>query len=77
MQISTKSGTKHYYVKRNQFLTKERPHHSFPRGDDSETTLTRVNVKKVKKSLLQNHWANINKTWHKVFLVEGDSSLFK
>ena len=27
--------------------------------------------------LLQNHWANFNQTWHKVFLVKGDSSLFK
>ena len=27
--------------------------------------------------LLQNHWANFNQTWHKVFLGEGDSSLFK
>ena len=27
--------------------------------------------------LLQNHLANFNQTWHKVFLGEGDSSLFK
>ena len=27
--------------------------------------------------LRQNHWANLNQTWHKAFLDEGDSSLFK
>ena len=27
--------------------------------------------------LLQNHLANFNQTWHKVFLGEGDSSLYK
>ena len=27
--------------------------------------------------LLHNHWANFNQTWHKVFLGEWDSSLFK
>ena len=27
--------------------------------------------------LLQNHWANFNKTWHKASLGKGDSSLFK
>ena len=27
--------------------------------------------------LLQNHWANFNQTWHKTFLGDGDSSLFK
>ena len=27
--------------------------------------------------LLQNHWTNFNQTWHKAFLGEGDSSLFK
>ena len=27
--------------------------------------------------LLQNHWANINQTWHKAFLAEEDSSLIK
>ena len=27
--------------------------------------------------LLQNHWDNFNQTWHKVFLGEGDLSLFK
>jgi hypothetical protein len=27
--------------------------------------------------LLQNHWANYNKTWHKSFLGGGDSKLFK
>ena len=27
--------------------------------------------------LLKNHWANLNQTWHKASLGEGDSSLFK
>jgi hypothetical protein len=27
--------------------------------------------------LLQNHWTNFNQTWHRSFLGEGDSSLFK
>ena len=27
--------------------------------------------------LLQNHWTNFNKTWHKASLGEGYSSLFK
>ena len=27
--------------------------------------------------LLQNHWANLNQTWHKASLGKGDSSLFK
>ena len=26
--------------------------------------------------LLQNHWAYFNKTWRKVFLGEGNSSIF-
>ena len=32
---------------------------------------------KFKNSLLQNHWANRNQTWHKAFFGGGDSSLFK
>jgi hypothetical protein len=27
--------------------------------------------------LLQNHWTNLNQTWHKLSLGEEDSSLFK
>ena len=27
--------------------------------------------------LLQNHRANYNQTWHKLFLVEGESNLFQ
>ena len=27
--------------------------------------------------LLQNNWCNVNRTWHKISLGEGDSSLFK
>ena len=27
--------------------------------------------------ILQNHWANFNQTWHKAYLVKGDSSLSK
>jgi hypothetical protein len=30
-----------------------------------------------KNLLLQNHWANLNQTWHKSSLHEGDSILFK
>jgi hypothetical protein len=29
------------------------------------------------KNLLQNHWANFKKTWHKLSFEGGDSGLFK
>ena len=32
---------------------------------------------KFKILLLQNHWANVNQTWHKASLGEWDSVLFK
>ena len=32
---------------------------------------------KLKNLLLKNHWANFNQTWHKTFLGDEDSSLFK
>ena len=44
----------------------------FSREDDSKITLTTS-----KNLILQNHQANFNQTWHKAFLGEGDSSLFK
>ena len=37
----------------------------------SKNTLTNF-----KNFPLQNHWANLNQTWHKASLGEGDSSLF-
>ena len=27
--------------------------------------------------LLKHHWANLNQTWHKAYLGDGDSYLFK
>ena len=34
-------------------------------------------IDKFKESILQNHLANFNQTWHKSSLSEGNSNLFK
>ena len=55
----------------NQTCAKHPCPHPFPRGDNSENTLTKF------QNLLQNHWANLNQTWHKTFMDEQNSSLNK
>ena len=60
-QISTKLSPKHLFVKRFWFL--QTKSHTFFKGEiirNSENTLT-----KLKNLLLQNHWADFNKSWHK------------
>ena len=37
----------------------------------------RIKMKWNETLLLKNHWANFNQTWHRAFLGEGDSILFK
>ena len=57
----------HPWVKGNQVCLNEglRP---FPRGDYYKKRKT-----KLKKSLLQNHWANFNQFWHKAYLGEDSN----
>ena len=43
---------------------------SFSRGDNNKSQNF---VDKIKKKILQNPWANINQTWHKAWLGEGES----
>ena len=47
----------------------------FPRGDNYE--VSKNTLLKLNNLLLQNHWPSFNQTWHKAFLGEGDSILFK
>ena len=44
---------------------------------DTESKESEKMLMIVKERLLQEPGANLNQTWHKAFLGEGDSSLFK
>ena len=70
--ISTKLNTEHLSVKRIQVCSNEGSH-PFPRGDNYEIAKISWQIFKI----FQNFWANFNQTWHKAFLHEGNSSLFK
>ena len=72
--ILTKRGTKHSFVKRITICSNEGPH-PFLRVNYYE--ITKLHCWNLINLLVQNHRANFNQTWHKVFLGEGDSSLFK
>ena len=58
---STKLGAKPSWMKGNSSFSNEGPL-PFEREDNYETAKC--------KNLLQNHWANFNKTWHKASLGE-------
>ena len=64
-------STKHPWVRGIQICSNEGPH-PFPRGDTkfSESTLTKF------KNLLQNHWANVNQSWHNASLGKRDLRFF-
>ena len=47
----------------------------FARGDNNK--IVKNTLTNFKNLILKNHLANFNQTWHKAFLGEGDSSLFK
>ena len=70
---STKLGTNHSWVKGIQVCSNERLHPS-QRGDNSERV--KINWTTFKNFLLQNHWANFNKTWHKASMGEDESSFY-
>ena len=62
--IATKLGTKHPWVKGIQVCSNKGPRF-FPRGDYYE--IAKIYWRNL-KSLLQNHWANFNQTWHNASL---------
>ena len=66
--IWTKLGTKHPWMKGIQVCSNEGPR-LFPRGDNYE--IVKIHWRNWKNLLLQNHWANLNQTWHKASWVKG------
>ena len=69
VQISTKLGTKHPWVKGTQVCSNERPC-PFPRGDNYE--IAKILWQTYKKNLLlRNHWINFNLTCTMHPSVEG------
>ena len=72
--ISTKLGTKRFWVKCIQIWSNEEPG-PFPRGDNYE--LAKMHWQNIKIFSLQNHSVNINQTCHKASCGKGNLSLFK
>jgi hypothetical protein len=72
--ILTKLGKNHPWIKEIQVSSNEGDSPS-PRRDDSK----RVKIHRFfcLNLLLQNLWGKFNKTWYKLSLCEGNSSLFK